>query len=218
MIATLMLSALLSSSQDAWELKPPFETGKKVGWSVSVSAQIQGMDIEAKFDHFVTPEAPASDGVRVLKIDWMNTNVNGQPDETPQAFDVKVGSDGTLQQVTSPAEDEYRRCLSVFAFVYPAQPVKVGDKWTSEYTAKANGAKKMKSSYEVAELTKIGETDVLKIVGKLEEEGEGGISSANTWWVAKTGAIVKFKLDVKNWVVPFTGAGAFDATIAGEKK
>lgn len=219
-VAALIASSLLARARtaDAWDIKPSFETGKKLAWAVAANISMSGTDVTAKFDHVVTPDEADKDGNRKLKISWTNVQVNGGDSEAPEPFEVKIGSDGGFKECLTPTDDEYRRVLSPFSFAYPPKPVQVSDKWTIEVTPKAASAKKMKYAFEAAEVTKVGDTDVMKITSKMTEDGPDGMSSDGTWWVAKDGSIVKFKLDLKNWIVPFAGAGLLEGTLTGTKK
>ena len=218
MVATILISTLLVQPRfDAWDLKPNFETGKKQSWKITVATTVNGSDVEASFVHSVTPAEAKSDGTRKFAINWDNIVVNGADNPSPEQMEVTVGADGTVQQALTPNDDDYRRSLSIFAFVYPSKPVSVGDTYTSE-PAPPSGAKKMKYEFTAAEATKVGEVDVLKFTGKQTEEGSDGITSEGTWYVAKDGSVVKYKLKVKNWFVPFAGTGPMEATITGEKQ
>lgn len=218
MVATLLISALLAHPRlDAWDIKPNFEVGKKQSWQISLAANVGGTDIDAKFTHTINPGEAAADGTRKLGVTWENIEVQGQANPNPEPFELKIGADGTVQKAITPNDDDYRRCLSVFSFIYPTKPVSVGDKWTSELPADG-AAKKVKFEYEATELTKIGEVEVLKMKGKQTEDGADGITSDGEWWVAKDGSVLKYKLQVKNWAVPFAGTPPMEATITGEKK
>jgi hypothetical protein len=172
----------------------------------------------AKMDLVITPGDAAENGERKTKIEWQKLELDGNEMDMAQIWQATIGKDGILREAIDPKDDEYRRFLSVYSFGYPDKAIKVGDKWSVEVSPKSAGAKKMKYDFEAKEISKVGDKDAMKIESTQKEEGENGLKSDGTWWIGKDGAVLKFKLDVKNWIVPFAGNGPIDAKITGDPK
>jgi|GEM_PF-3351723 len=217
MITALILTGLLAHRhEDAWTLKMPYEKGKKVVWTSKIHATADGMDHDATMDLVLTPGDTAPGG-RKVNYAWEKLELDGNPVQIPATYDVIMDDTGVVQDKTGTDEDEIRRYASIYSFSYPKDPVKVGDKWKVEVTPKASGAQKITYTFEVKEATKVKDKDVLKITSVETEAGSSGIHNEGTWYVNHDGAIVKFKLDVTNWVVPFAGSqAAVNAVIEGE--
>jgi hypothetical protein len=64
----------------------------------------------------------------------------------------------------------------------------------------------------------VGGVDALKVDVKFTEDGEGGVSAKSTWWLNKSGKVLKFEVKVTDWVVPMAGNGYLTATIKATLK
>ena len=60
-----------------------------------------------------------------------------------------------------------------------------------------------------------GENSLVVYV-KLKEDLKDGLSADGTWWLSKSGRIVKFEMSINNWVVPMAGPEPFDAIVRGK--
>ncbi|AIE84105.1 hypothetical protein [Fimbriimonas ginsengisoli] len=218
MIATLLVTGLLvAPRQDAWEIKPTFAKDKTITWKLDIDADLGGNQHKAKMDMLFTPGEAAENGDRKTKIEWQHVEMDGNEQELPANWQATVAKDGSIREALDPADDDYRRFLSIFSFSYPDKAVKVGDKWTLDLTPKAKDAKKMSYTFEAKEVEKVGGKEALKVIST-QKEDKGDLTSDGTWWIGRDGAVLKMKLVVKKWIVPFAGADAFDATIIGETK
>lgn len=213
-IAAAFGLAALSLADGGWLLKPPYEAKTKLTYKMTINASMGGQEHEATMKMLQTVDSKNDKEIKgkgnLTDVVVDGNDMSGQ--ELP-GWDVTLNAaDGS---VTSAGDNEdYARMLAPFTFIYPSKEIKVGDKWTTKFKP-AKGAKEMTVDYEVVEQTKIGEDDVLKIKTKLAEDGP--MKADDIYWVAKDGKVLKFDLDIKNWVAPFAGNGAdLDAKIKGE--
>jgi hypothetical protein len=164
----------------------------------------------------LTPGEKIETGGRKMTLEWEKVELDGSPQELPVKYTLAIGDDGVVREKLGDDADSVRRFASVYSFAYPDKPVKVGDKWTVDITPKEKDAGKISYTFEAKEVSKVGDQDVLKISSTETETGNDGIKNTGTWYVAHDGSILKFKLDIKNWVVPVTGPDPVDAVITGE--
>ncbi len=208
--ATLVLAAV--SFADGWMLKAPYEAKSVLTWNVTVNANVGGQDHEAKFKSVLTINSKTDKETKGSGT-WTNLMLDGaeQTQDDPPKWDVVFNPNGSLASAGESAD--YARMISPMTFIYPDKEVKVGDKWSAKY--KPKDGKDISVDYEVLEQTKVGEVDVLKIKGKISEDGP--MKGDNVYWVGKDGKLVKFDLSLTAWTVPIAGGpGEIDAKIKGE--
>src|SRR6185436_1704891 len=120
----------------------------------------QQLTIDSKYDKEIKGTGTWTD----LMLDG-NEASNG---EEPPKWELTLTPAGAIASAGESAD--YARMLVPAAFVYPNKEVKVGDKWQAKYKP-AKDAKDMTTDYEVVELTKVGDTEAIKVKGKLTEDG-----------------------------------------------
>ncbi|MEO0249038.1 MAG: hypothetical protein ABIN58_05740, partial [candidate division WOR-3 bacterium] len=111
---------------------------------------------------------------------------------------VEIKSSGTEDK------DEYRR-EHMTLFLFPDDPVKVGDKWSREIKADPKrNIVAAKVEYEVIAAEKVGDLETLKIKFNFKEsEGAQPISSEGHFWIhVKDGSMVKLVGASKNVPTP----------------
>jgi hypothetical protein len=206
-----VLTVAASSLAEGWLLKAPYEAKAKHTWKVIVNASVGGQEMEATMKQILTIDSKTDKEIKA-KGNWAEIMVGGNEqsgDDT--TWDITMNSNGSLTSVGAGAD--FARMLAPAAFVYPDKEVKAGDKWSFKYKP-TKEAKDITMDYEVVEQTKVGDVDALKIKGKLTEDGP--MKGNNIYWIAKDGRMLKFELDLTNWIVPMAGNTEFDAKIKGE--
>ena len=218
--ALLVASSLLLSpaphhkvNSDPWDLKPTFTPGAKLQWTVSVEASIDGQDHTATFDLNEGTKAGDAAKGQPIQLEMANVMVDTNPQEGGSGDGI-VNAQNVLQ---SEDEDDWRRTFSPLLFAYPLAPVSIGDSWKAEVTPTAKGAAKMSYEFTAKQVEQVDGIDALLVTSKLKEAGDDGVSADGSWWVAKDGKVLKFKLVAKNWFVKVAGH-SFDATITGKMK
>ena len=214
-VAALLFVAASSQAQ-SWMLKSPYEAKAKFVWNVTVTANVGGMDVEAKMKQQL--EIASKDEKQIKgKGNWSDITVNGDSQaEGDGPWDIVLNPNGSL--VSAHDSTDHARMLTPAAFIYPDKEVKAGDKWQVKFKP-AKDAKEFTSDFEVVAIEKVGDVEAMKVKAKMVEgakEGEG-MSANNLYWIGKDGKVLKFELDIKNWVVPMaTGMPDFDAKVKGE--
>lgn len=207
--ALFLLAA--AAMADGWLIKAPYDAKAKLTWKVTITANVAGGEHEASMNQILTVNSKSDKEIKA-KGKWSDLTVDGAAQDSADEWDVILGLDGAVLSAGDNAD--YVRMLTPLVFVYPDKEIKVGDKWTRKAKPAKDG-KDLTMDYEVAETTKVGEVEVMRIKAKLTEDGpmKGDI----TYWVAKDGRVMKFEFDLKNWVVPIAaGIPDFDAKGKGE--
>lgn len=214
-VAALLFVAACSQAQ-SWVLKAPYESKAKFTWQVTVNANVGGMEIEAKMKQHL--EIASKDEKQIKgKSNWSEITVNdSEQDAGDGPWDVVLNPNGSI--VSAHDSSDHARMLTPAAFIYPDKEVKAGDKWQVKFKP-SKDAKEFTTDFEVVAIEKVGDVETMKVKAKMMEgakEGEG-MSANNLYWVAKDGKVLKFELDIKNWVVPMaSGMPDFDAKVKGE--
>lgn len=205
------LALVATSLADGWLLKTPYEAKTKFTWKVTVNASVGGQDVEATMKQILTVDSKGEKEVKG-KTTWSDILVNGSPaGEGDSSWDTTFGLDGSITSAGDNAD--FARMLTPAAFIYPGKEIKTGDKWSAKFKP-AKDAKEMTADYEALEESKVGDTPAIKVRAKLSEDGP--MKADNVYWIGKDGSVLKYELDIKNWVVPMAGTGDFDAKVKGE--
>lgn len=219
MIGTVLLAGamMMSPAIDKWDLKPGIAPKAKSSLAVVVDAAMGDGDHRAEFT--VVREIGDPDGSNhKAKFSWANLTVDGQEQGEDASWDVAIGPRGTVVSTTDMMGDDIRRMLSPMTFAYPEKPVGEGDKWTAEVRPyKDKDDFLLTYAYEVKGIEQVDGADALKIAATLTEMGRDAMSAEGLWWVGKDGAVLKFEMKVKNWVVPMAGGEPIDAKMTGKK-
>lgn len=211
-LALFCAAALLA---DAWDLKPSLSSTSKSTWEVAVDVSENGQDHHATFDLLEAgKEGDASKGQPVhLEIANVLVETNPQPGT---AVDGVVNAQNLLQSTTD--ADANRRMFSPLLFIYPTAPVSVGDTWKADLSPSEKDAPKATFEFTAKKVEQVDGADSLQVTSTVKEAGEDGVSADGTWWVDKTGKVLKFKLTMKKWLVVPAGGQAMDATLTGKLK
>ncbi|HWA84558.1 MAG TPA: hypothetical protein VG820_14035 [Fimbriimonadaceae bacterium] len=213
LFAAFALSLLLTavSLADGWVLKPPYAAHGKAVWKVSVKATVGGAEHDVQFKRTLTIDPKVDDGAKG-KESWTDFLFDGNADPDQDAtWDIALKGDGSV--ATAGESGDYVKMVSPFFVVYPNKEVKKGDKWTAKLKPSA-ADKEIGVEYEVLDEAKVGDADALKV--KATFSGEGPFKASNTYWLSKSGEILKFELDLTSWTVPLAGQSDFDAKVTGE--
>ena len=219
MLTTLILAgALLAPSQtpDKWDLKAGLAPKTSLTWHV-VSNVTMGSEQHTATMKFVE-ETKGQDAGKPLNatVSWRELTLeNGQPMDD-NSWDLTLDPHGMITDSQGNDADAVRKMLTPFLFAYPDAPVAVGDTWT--VTAKGGTDKDDASITEVMKvdsMDKVGDTDAMKVKETLSQKGTNGLSGSGTWWVDKTGKVLKFDVTVTNWEVTLV-PGQMDAEMKGD--
>jgi hypothetical protein len=154
-----------------------------------------------------------------LKADvtWKDLLLDGAQAVPDNSWSVVLNGQGAIADSdATEGADAIKKMLAPMTFVYPDKPVAVGDTWTN--TVKAGSDKSDESitvDMKADSLDKVGDVDALKITETLTQKGDGSLKGTGTWWVDKTGKVLKFETKVSNWMVPMAGDQAMDASFKG---
>ncbi|HVT12921.1 MAG TPA: hypothetical protein VHE55_11705 [Fimbriimonadaceae bacterium] len=206
---TFLLSAL--SLADGWILKPPYAAHGKTVWKVSVKATVGGVEHDVRFKRTLAIDSNGDDGAKG-KESWTDFLFDGNADPDQDAtWDMALKGDGGV--ASAGQSGDYVKMVSPFFVVYPNKEVKKGDKWTAKLKP-SEADKEISVAYEVSDETKLGDVDALIV--KATFSGEGPFKASNTYWVSKSGDILRFELNLTSWTVPLAGQSDFDAKVTGE--
>ncbi len=214
MLPILALTLAMQKEADTWDLKSSLTLKTKLTWAVKIDASAQGMDHHAAFN---LNEILKSDDAkkRVETFSWDHLVVDDQDGQEVPPWDAIMGMRGEIVKMDGDVNDDYRRMLSPFLFVYPEKPVAISDKWT--FTAKPDSTgPKITYSYEAKKTELVKEIQTIVLAVKYGEEGKDGSTGEGMWWVSRAGRIIKFEIKIKNWTVPIAGGESPDATIKGQ--
>ena len=210
MISAILAAPLLAAlTVEPWTLAPPAPESKSV-WKVEVQVEAQSEQHAANFNLIVQRGKTEN-----VTYKWGDLEVDSQSVPFDEEWTGKWDAAGALTLADN--GDETRRMLLPFQFAYSEKPVDVGSKWTFEYEPK--GGAKVQIASEAIAIEKVKDVDTLKIKTVTKElKGEQPMSSKGTWWVDRSGKIVKFELNVTNWIVVMADAAPIECTIKGIAK
>ena len=204
---TALIICGLLAGKDAWTIKPQLFPRTKIIWNVSGSATVGGSDHDTKFDMIEAAIGDPGAKGQAVKVNMDNLIVDGSPLDGMEL-------NGTVSSVNlvsaSPDNIDLLRMFSIFDFVYPSTPVSVGDKWPSDvaFVDSSSGAKQTRhttGSYTVTKIEAVDGSDALVVDATVKEDGDSGLNATETWWLDKTGKLLKFKIEAKNWTVVAQG-------------
>jgi hypothetical protein len=208
--AALATIALMSAPADKWEIKPNLTKDNKISYRMSIDALVNSSEEHhALFTQTTTFHERAEEDTKSSMI-WDNLEVDGQSGMNAPTMYFKVNGRGLVTGVMD-MEDPFRRMITPLYFAYPDTAIGEGDKWEAKTGPDGN----YKLAFEVKGTETITGEETLKIEEKIKESN--GTYGDGTWWVNKSGVPVKFELKLKEWVVPFAGPEAVEATIKGTK-
>jgi len=213
-IPIIALAFAIQKETDPWDLKPTADPKTKLTWDVKIEAQAGGQDHHAAFKF--TRVLKSDDAKKtVVTFGWDHLEVDDQDGQEVPPWDAVVGARSEILKMDGDTDDSYRRMLAPLLFIYPEKPVAIGDKYTFDAKPSVKG-ETITYAYEVKKSDTINGSPTLVIGTKFTEAGADGSTGDGTWWLSKTGKIVKFEIKVKNWVVPMAGGGPVDATLKGQ--
>jgi hypothetical protein len=213
MITAFAIVGLLAPQADKWEIKAPYTKDTKLQYALNVDVDMNGETHGARFTMSQSFGDKASD-LTDARIQWFGIDVDDNPQDDLPAWEIKLNAQGAVMSLGSSLEDDYRRMLTPFLFVFPDKAVSVGDKWE----LKAGPKDALSLTFESKGVEKVMDFDAMKIEEKFKESA-GSMVGTGTWWISKTGKPLKFEMKVTDWVAPFTGNTApISATIKGTLK
>lgn len=220
MLTTLVLAgAMLASPQtaDKWDIKTGLAPKASAMYDVTTGVMMAGEPHTANFKLGIelkdTPAGKPLTAVFSMK-DLTTDSGQALPDNS---WNATLDMEGAI--VDSDAQEgpeAIRQFLTPWVFVYPTAPVGVGDTWTD--TVKLGADKTDRSivfNMKADSMEKVGGVDALKVTEDLTQSGDAGLKSTGTWWVDKSGKVLKFDIKTNNWVVPMVGDQPMDATFTG---
>lgn len=220
MLTTLVLaSALLASPQtgDKWDIKAALAPKASTTWDVTTDVMMQGQPTNATMKLVLELKDTPADKPLKATFSMKDLTVEGGQTMPDNAWDVTLDSQGAItDSEAQEGPDAMRQFLMPWVFVYPDKPVGVGDTWTD--TVKVGSDKADRSiviTMKADSMDKVGDVDALKVTEDLAQKGDSPLKSTATWWVDKTGKILKFDVKSTNWSVPMLGDQLLDAGFKG---
>lgn len=205
-----MITALLTSS---WILASPFSSPLELKYDVKVEAHVGGETHNAELVYTVKSLKSSEAKPQPFEFSWLDINVDGQVVSDGVTVRGDVGPSGWIEKMLGPSDtedDDFRRMILPFHFVYPNAEVAPEKPWNGKWTS----ASKLETTFEIIAAEGV-ESDTSKFTTKLREAGPDGMKSDGTWWIRKDGKVAKFELKVTNWIVPMAGPEPVEATIQG---
>lgn len=219
MLTTLVLAgALLATPQaDKWDIKAGIAPKSTASYDLAIDVEMAGQQHNATGKLVIeiknTPAGKPIAAAYSIK-DLAADTGQGLPDQSFNATLDAAG--GILDSDAQEGADPIRQYLMPWTFIYPDKAVSVGDTWTD--TIKVGEAKTDHSiviSMKADSLDKVGDIDALKVTEDLTQAGDGGMKSTGTWWLDKSGKVLKFEVKTSNWLVPMMGDQLLDASFKG---
>ena len=221
MLTTLVLaSALLVTPQNAdkWDIKAGFAPKLSTTWNVTSNVTMGADQHTATMKLEVATKDQDASKPLAGTVSWKDLTIESGQALDDSDWDVTFDPHGlVMDSSASDGADVIRKLLTPFLFAYPDAAVGVGDTWTA--TVKGGSDKDDRSITEdmkVDSMDKVGDVDVLKITETLSQKGTDGLKGSGTWWVDKTGKVLKFKVHAANWEVPMVPGQLIDADISGD--
>ncbi len=216
-IARLFVVAAAALSQMAHAADPvkfirTYELNSSVKHKVDLVLNIGGLEGNIKFNIAtkVTKVAPEKAETTAI-IDELTAEVGGS-DPGIQASDLvrEYNDKRDLTNVTGgiAGSDPYRLALTL-EFIAPTDAMTENTEVTQNVAEnKAAGIKALKVVSKFVGKEKVGEVEGFKVVQKLTEEGEGGLTAETTFIVLENGKILSADCKFTNMPIPAAGQSA----------
>jgi len=221
LLTTIVLAgALLASPQagDKWDIKAGLAPKSSTTWNVTTNVVMGGDQHTATMKFLVATNDKDADKPLKGTVSWKDLTIESGQSMGDSDWDVTYDPHGLVADTTaSDGADTVQKLLTPFMFAYPDAAVGVGDTWSA--TIKGGTDKDDRSITEdmkVDSMDKVGDADVLKVTETLSQKGADGLKGTGTWWVDKTGKILKFQVHTTNWEVPMVPGQMLDADITAE--
>jgi hypothetical protein len=218
--AIIFAGAILTSPRtqaDKWDLSAGQAPKSSVKYDVAVKVNQAGQEHTAVMKMAIDRKDAEKDKPLKGEYNWTDIQLDGGqavPDQDwPVTFDVHGGIAGSD---SSEGADSVRKTLMPVTFIFPTQPVALGDTWTSTIkggTEKADES--MTFDMKADSVDKVGDVDALKVTEKISQKGDSPLTGTGTWWLDKSGKVLKFEVKVSNWVVAVSGPDPMDADFSG---
>lgn len=220
MLTTLVLAgAMLASPQagDKWDIKAALAPKASVAYDVTTDVMMMGEPHTATFKLAIELKDTPANKPLVAMISMKDLTTDGGQTMPDNSWNATLDpSGGILDSDAQEGPDAIRQFLTPWVFIYPDKAVGVGDTWTD--TIKLGDAKTDRTitfNMKADSMEKVGDADALKVIENLTQNGDQGLKSTGTWWVDKTGKVLKFDIKTSNWVVPMVGDQPMDAGFKG---
>lgn len=221
-LTTVLAAAAIGHSpvpQEAWELKSPLNAKYTATYAMKVEAGMGNETHSAAFNYVHVIEAGGEGKPWVGSVTWKNLVVDGNDEgQSMPAWPMKWNADGSLRESEGSDDDDLRRMLAPFSFVYPEKAVTKDERWESIVKTVVKGVPSITYKYQVLGNEVVDSKDTLKIKSEAAEKGTEGFESTGLWWIGKDGKVVKFELTINRWYVPFAAPERFTAKVEGKLK
>ena len=202
---------------DKWDLKAALAPKATTTWDLVSSVNQAGEDHTATMKLIISLKDAEKDKPQKATYSWKELLLDGGQNIPDNDWDVTIdGQGGITDSEASDGVEAMQTLLMPMTFIYPDKPVGVGDSWT--LTVKA-GSDKSDRSYTIEakadSMDKVGDADAMKVTEKIDQKGDDKLTADGTWWVDKTGKVLKFEVKASGWKVPMAGPNAMDVTFKG---
>ncbi|MEA2554498.1 MAG: hypothetical protein QOJ65_2674 [Fimbriimonadaceae bacterium] len=197
-LGLLAAACAFALAQDAITLKTSPKAGDTYKYKLNATMDMSGMSATVKGSIIDKVLEVSPSGEYLVESSQADTRaeLNGQEFPIPaDSMKTKYTAAGdVLDLQADQVTPEKWRMAQMTKFIYPGNPIKVGDEWTSTVAADTkNGSVAGKATYKFEALEKVGDKDTAKIkVSYTETEGSTPASAEGYTWVdLKDGLPVK---------------------------
>lgn len=196
----------ISPIADKWELKLPYGKDAQLAWATSIDVEQGGMQTHASLTLQLTCINVSEKGVSTI-IRFLDLEVDGQSVEDTTDYPLFLNPRGYSESSTSEHGDDFRRMMAPIMFLYPDKPVQVGDAWKLEFKPRPGSDGAIIYTCEAKAIEKVNEQEAMKVFLKFEEGGPQAMRGDGHFWIVKDGRVIRYEMNVVNWVVPMAGEG-----------
>lgn len=212
MIGLAVLMVVAQGPATAWEMKLPYEEGKKYLFQTELKVNMFGSNLDVSYIAELNVKSKSEKGLKGTML-WRNLMVDGEQVGEDLDIPAELNQRGYLVDAQSEWGEDFRRMASVFFFIYPEKPVEIGSKWTYGFKLDQKSEKDYYTAdFEVKSREKIGDKEVLKISIAGKETRSDAMKVDGFFWVSRTGTVEEIELSIKQWPIAPAGTVA-DATL-----
>ncbi len=211
LVTTLVASFALA--QDTVQLKRVAKEGDTAKYGLKLAAQLNGQDINFAATVMDKVTKVHEDGSITVSSEQKDATLEygGQTTQVPPGVGAETtttfAADGHIMTIeTDTPDDSIYRMGNIQTFLWPKDPVGVGNKWESDIKgAKGKSEIDVHCTYEVTAKETVGKHDCFKVAFESKElSGDEPASSKGTVWIdIKSGLMVKMDTQWTN--APISG-------------